>query len=267
MDFLRKVKDFFFGLFRKFSLDNLMFLFFGIILGFLICFMIYIVMVFISLKKGEKLMKESSPDIDDEKVARLIRSARNLFFEEHSGETLGQKIIAVRIISWNLINDIARCYYPKSGYPIYELSLNELIVLNHYITDRIDTIFRGPVLKPLKRVKISNVLKLFDIKKKFDDNAAVKAVNKLKIPKILQAALAVLNIFNPAYWVKKFMINATLLTASNKVCVTIIEIVGEETDKVYSKSVFNKEKQTNLEIEKSILEFESLIEKEREHGR
>jgi len=262
MNFLRRIKEFFVDLFGKFSLDNLLILFFGIIIGFVICLMIYLVFVFISLKKGDKDIHGNKTEIEDAKIARLVRSARNLFLEEYSNQTLGQKINAVRIISWNLINDIAKAYYPNSGYPIYELSLEELIILNHYITDRIDTIFKGAVLKPLKKVKIANILKLFDIKKKIDENVAVKTVHKLKVPEILQTALAVLNIFNPAYWVRKLMINTTILAASNKICTTIIDVVGEETDKVYSKSVFNRERITNLEVEKSILELESLVEKE-----
>ncbi|HOA78790.1 MAG TPA: hypothetical protein PKO39_04980 [Bacilli bacterium] len=262
MNLLRKLKDFFAELFGKFSLDNLLILFFGIIIGFLVCLMIYLVFVFISLKKGEKRYQAQKQEIEDEKIARLIRSARNLFIEEYANETLGQKINAVGKISWNLINDIAKVYYPKSNYPIYELSLDELIILNHYITDRVDMIFKGPVLSPLKKVKIANILKLFEIKKKIDENVAVKAANKLKIPKILQATVAVLNIFNPAYWVKKLMVNTTILAASNKICTTIIDVVGEETNKVYSKNVFNREKIANLEIEQSILELESMVEKE-----
>ena len=262
MNLLRKLKEFFIELFGKFSFDNLLILFFGIVIGFFICLMIYLVFVFVSLKKGERKILSEKHEIDDEKIARLIRSARNLFIEEYANQTLGQKINAVRTISWNLINDIAKVYYPKSNYPIYELSVDELIVLNHYITDRVNAIFKGPVLSPLKKVKIANILKLFDIKKKIDDNVAVKTVNKLKVPEILQTALAVLNIFNPAYWVKKLMINTTLLAASNKICTTIIDVVGEETNKVYSKSVFNRERVTSLEIEKSILELESLVDKE-----
>lgn len=262
MSLLRKLKEFFTNLFSKFSFENLLTLFFGIVIGFLICLMIYLVFVFVSMKKGEKKYQAQKQEIDDERIARLIRSARNLFLEEYASESLGQKINAVKIISWNLINDIAKTYYPKSSYPIYELSLDELIVLNHYITDRVDTIFKGPVLSPLKKVKIANILKLFEIKKKIDDSVAVKTVNKLKVPKILEATLAVLNIFNPAYWVKKLMVNTTIFAASNKICTTIIDVVGEETNKVYSKNVFNREKMTNLEIEQSILELESMVEKE-----
>ena len=51
-----------------------------------------------------------------------------------------------------------------------------------------------------------------------------------------------MNIFNPVYWVKKLMISTTLVAVSNKICGIVIDVVGEETNKVYSKNVFNIEK-------------------------
>ena len=38
------------------------------------------------------------------------------------------------------------------------------------------------------------------------------------------------------------MISTTLVTITNKIGGIIIEVVGEETNKVYSKSVFNEER-------------------------
>lgn len=52
--------------------------------------------------------------------------------------------------------------------------------------------------------------------------------------------------------------------ATNKIALTIIEIVGAETNKVYNRSVFNAEKESNLEIERTIYEIETMMEKEGE---
>ncbi len=120
--------------------------------------------------------------------------------------------------------------------------------------------FKGPVLKPFKKLRIAYILKIIDVKKKIDENKAVKTASKLNKP--WKITWSILNVFNPVYWVKKLMISTTLVTISNKIGGIIIEVVGEETNKVYSKSVFNEEKSANLEIEQSILELEKLQEEE-----
>jgi hypothetical protein len=216
------------------------------------------VIVVSSFRKEEKNLIASEIKVDDEKIERLIRSAKNQFLEESASADMNQKLKDVRDISWNLINDIARVYFPKSNYPIYELSIDELMTLSHYITDRIDSLFKGPILKPLKKLRISYILKIIDTKKKIDESKAVKTASKFKTP--WKATLSILNIFNPVYWVKKLMISTTLVAVSNKICGIVIDVVGEETNKVYSKNVFNIERNTSLEIEKQILELEQMVD-------
>lgn len=254
------VRAFFRNLFSKFSFDNLIILIFGIVFGFLLCFLIYFTFVLASLKKEEKQVSVNRDKISMEKVERFIRSAKNQFLVDSAAKTTQEKINDVKEISWNLINDIAREYFPNSNYPIYELSIDEIMVLNHYITNRIDSLFKGPVLKPFKKVRLAYVLKLIDMKKKIDESKAVKAAQKLNKP--WKITLSVFNIFNPVYWVKKLMISTTLITVTNKIGAIIIEVVGEETNKVYSKSVFNVEKSANIEVEKSIMELEKLQSEE-----
>jgi hypothetical protein len=256
LDIFRAIRDFFSSLFSKFSISNLFILLSGVALGFVLCFLIYILFIFIGFKKGEKELINIS--IDNEEVEKIIKSAKNQFIEESSNSQMGDKVKDVVDISWHLINDIAKVYFPESKYPIYELSIDELMSLNHYITERVNTMFKGPILKPLKRIRISYILKIVDTKKKVDDNKVVKAATKLNKP--WSAAMSVLNIFNPVYWVKKVMVTTTITAVTNKICEIMIDVVGEETNKVYSKSVFDIERKINLEIEKELLELEQLTE-------
>ena len=46
-------------------------------------------------------------------------------------------------------------------------------------------------------------------------------------------------------------------------CGIVIDVVGDETNKVYSKAVFNEEKNLELDIEKQIRELENLQEEEK----
>lgn len=258
----KDIKDLIGELLNKFSWSSVVILITGIAIGFVICAFIYLVIVLISLKKNEKDDIVHKIDIENEELKRVIRSARNQYYEESSNSPLNQKIVDIRDISWRLINDISKLYYPKSDYPIYELSIDEFMKLNHYITNRVDSLFKGRILISFKKIKISQILKLIDLKKKIDENKIVKVAKKAKVPGLYKATMTVLNIFNPAYWVKKLMINTTLSVGTNKIASTIIDIVGEETIKVYSKSVFDKEKIIESDVEKTIMELEQGLENE-----
>ena len=62
---------------------------------------------------------------------------------------------------------------------------------------------------------------------------------------------------NPVYWVKKLFVGSTINFALRKISLLIIDIVADETNKTYSKSIFNKERRLKqLEIETSLKELE-----------
>ena len=246
--------------FKENPLVSLMPFFIGIVFGFLLCLLIYVFILINSLKKTEKLASNVVLEVDDEIINNQIENARNAYIEESSYKATNQKMICLRDTCWDLMNDIAKTYYPESKYPLYELSIDELILLSNYITNRVDNLFSGAVLKKIKNIKISSILKIVDLKKKYDQNKVVKAANKVHLPKGLKIAFTVLNSLNPVYWVKKVMIDGTFNVIVNKIALTIIEVVGEETSNVYSKNAFRKN--NDEEIIKEINEIEGLLEGE-----
>ena len=84
---------------------------------------------------------------------------------------LGKKI-------YETVNRIATVYYPNSKYPLYELNIEELILLLHYLSNRIDSIFDKGIFKYFKKASLSQVFRILDFKKKVDDNKATKALKK-----------------------------------------------------------------------------------------
>ena len=176
--------------------------------------------------------------------------------EESSMKSLNQKFNELCEISWEMIQDIASCYYPDSKYPIYELSAEEFLLLNHYITDRVDTLLSGRVFSKVKKVKLSTVFKLIDAKKKYDENKAVSAMRKANVSGIKKVVSVVLHSVNPFHWIKKVAIDIPFIKISNKIAITIIDIISEETINVYSKSVFRDEDEMKfLEVVKEVEEM------------
>ena len=116
-------------------------------------------------------------NVEDEVISEIITNQKNKYIEESSFASTSQKVECLKENCIDLVNEIASSYYPNSKYPIYELSIDELILLTRYISDRIDGLFSGRILRKLKDLKVSSVMKMIDIKKKFGKNAILKGMN------------------------------------------------------------------------------------------
>ena len=104
-------------------------------------------------------------------------------------------------------------------------------------------------------------MKLLDLHRGFQNNKVVKTVKKIN--PVSKVIVSVLNIVNPIYWIRKFIINGTISLALDKMALIVIDITSEETINIYSKRLFNS--QNNLlkeDIEKAILDLEEMNEKE-----
>ena len=248
LGFINVINEYFES-FRNNPLISLIPFIFGIIIGFAVCFLLYLLVIVSSLKKTEKIASSQVFDVDDEIINNLISNAKNKYIEEASSANTNTKIESLKYICSDLLNDIAKTYYPKSKFPLYELSIDEFLRLVSYIQNRVDSLFKGKILKRVKNLRLSQIVYLIDLKKKIDESAAYKAANK--VASKASVVWSALNILNPAYWIKKIAIDRTFNVIINKIATTVIDIVGDEGNKVYSKNVFVTE-QTEDELQKEI---------------
>ena len=229
----------------------------GIVIGFVICSTIYGILLMNSISKKEKEIENTKKDIDDDKINNIVEQIKNSYVEESEGlsvtsrfDILGKKIIEI-------VNKISSEYYPESKYPIYELTIEELILFMHYLSNRIGDIFDKPLLAPFKKISIAQIFKILDTKKKMEETKAAKAFKKANVGKVSSIIMGGLKYANPVYWVKKLFVGSTINFASRKISLLIIDIVADETNKTYSKSIFNKERRLKqLDIETSLKELE-----------
>ncbi len=260
-EIINKIDNFFSKVFEGLkdivSWSTLFTLLAGIIIGFIICSTIYGLTLLKSVKKDSEKIKLSTTVINDDDLLKIVSDVKTSFVDETEGlsfkyrfEVLGGKLVEVA-------SRIASLYYPNSKYPLYELTIEELIMFLEYLSKRIDSVFDKPILKYFKKISISQVFKILDTKKKIDESKTVKIIKKTQPGKIKNAVMAVLKIANPVYWVKKLVIGTTIDTAIRIAALHIIDIVADETSKTYSKSLFNEEKTLKmLEIEKQLEELE-----------
>ncbi len=235
-----KIREFFYSLFTKVSWGSILILLTGIVIGFIICGIIYLVIILNSIQKADKKNeKYNYPVTHEEDVNKFIRGAKDRYKEESQYLTINQKIDCIKQTSLDLINDIAKIYYPESNHPVYEISIEELIVLCQYITERIDKVFQGKILSKVEKIRIVTIFNFLDKKKQIEDSKIVKAAEKSHIGTIAKMTSNVLNAVNPVHWIKKTMISGSINIGTNKIANIIIDIVGNETAKVYSKNLFN----------------------------
>ena len=229
----------------------------GIVIDFVICSTIYGILLMNSISKKEKEIENTKKDIDDDKISNIVEQIKNSYVEESEGlsvtsrfDILGKKIIEI-------VNKISSEYYRESNYPISELTIEELILFMHYLSNRIGDIFDKPLLAPFKKISIAQIFKILDTKKKIEETKAAKAFKKANVGKVSSIIMGGLKYANPVYWVKKLFVGSTINFASRKISLLIIDIVADETNKTYSKSIFNKERRLKqLEIETSLKELE-----------
>jgi hypothetical protein len=144
-------------------------------------------------------------------------------------------------LSLELTEEIARYYFPDSRYPIYELSIQEMLNLNYYITKRVDELMNSKFFKMFKNYRIASLIDLLNTRKRINDSKLMQITRKLKIQQIYSGAKAILNYANPIFWFRKLAIKPTTVVVTKEVCKYIITIFGEETNKIYSKAIFKEE--------------------------
>ncbi len=215
----------------------------GILLGCIIMALIYALLLAMSLRNKKFLVKTEDDSLTNQEVKAMVLEAQKQF-KDRGLRGDKSKIGYCKELCAGLVQGIAARFYPNSKTPYLELSVEESVMLMGYIQRRIDELLDRRILKQAKRLKISSIVsvsekalqvtdsKLFDLSKK--GIGAVKSA---------------LNVVNPAYWFRKLVMDNAINLILGKICLVIIAVVGEESYKIYSKSLFNKELSIETNIE------------------
>ncbi len=225
----------------EFDISSLIAFLVGIVVGFALLGIIYAILVVSSLKSKKYVIAAQNADVTDEEILLIIQNSQKVFKDKQMKGTQ-PTINHAMDVTMKMAKDISRRFFPKSKRPFAELSVDELLRLCVYVSDRINAILDRPALRLLKRIKLSTILGLGDAKKVIDESSLMKMTKKYKIKKIFNTVKNALNIVNPVYWIRKGIIDTSLNFAIRKLCLAVIGIAGEEIYKVYSKRVFDEEK-------------------------
>lgn len=233
-------------LFIEFNLPSILNFLLGIVTGFILFFLLFLLVATVNSKKRyHKRMLNQLP-LEDHEVFELIEIKQNQLVDTVRLTDNAYFKVAFDL-SLELLEEIAAHYFPKAKYPIYEITVEELLELNRYITKRLEEMVNGKILRHFKNYRISSIVNMLQMKKAVDDSKIMKLSRKLKINKFWSASRTVLNYANPIYWFRKFAIKPTTEVLTKEICKYIIAVVGEETNKIYSKSFAEVKNEDDLE--------------------
>lgn len=214
----------------------------GIFFGFLFLLLLYLYSVIASLNRKNKKIK-TTLEIDQLEIQMLIDDAKAIFKNKEVRKEVGL-VPHLKVTTVELATDISKKYYPTSKYPLLELTLDETLKLTHYISNRIDELMNAKILTMLRNRTLAQLKSAYDTKTKITDNKVAKVAGELKTKTIGKTISGALNALNPAYWIKKVTVDKLTNLIIIKICLAVIQIIGEETYKIYSKSVFTTKEES-----------------------
>lgn len=213
---------------------------FGVYFGAMIFVLYYILTVFKSLNKKRYLVNVQEYDVDGKEIELLVKDTQERFKDKNLQGSEGNIGYCISLVK-EMVLEIAKKFFPDSKYPLYEISIDECLLLTTYIRGRLEELLDHRGIRILRKIKVSTIIGFGNAKKVVDENEVVQTTKKYKLKEKYKAVMGAINVVNPVYWFKKIVVKKSMDTVIRKICVVIIGIVGEETFKIYSKRVFNEE--------------------------
>ena len=155
----------------------------------------------------------------------------------------------------SLVNDIASKCFPKSKNPMFELSIDESLLLAKYVIQRVEEVLDIRGFRLIKRLSVAHLFKLWNIKRKVDSNVLVKEAKKYS--KVAKATLSVVNLVTKPF---KLIGSETKKFLVTKIILLTINIVGEEAYKIYTKQALKAMDPEYVNLMKELETIEEPIE-------
>ena len=220
----------------------------GALTGALIVLLLYALFVLASLRDKKFVVETEDDSLTAKEAKNLIELAQKTYKDKKLRGKQG-RIAYCSGICKDLVYGIAAKFFPKSKYPLLELSIDEVLMLSIYIEKRLEEIVNRRGIRLFKKTKISQIMVLTNATNKVTSSQAFKVANEVKT--VSGTVMKVLNVVNPVTLIRKVTFEKAINIIIDKLCVVAIAIVGEETFKIYSKTVFNK----TIEIDSNVDEI------------
>lgn len=227
----------------------------GVLSGFALFLLLYLLTVVVGIKKTSKKQKERISPILKKEIKWIVDDCKKEYSNHRIREEHGD-FNYFKILSFRMIKDIASKFSPKSKMPHLEISLAEIIVLTRYISQRMDEILNTKVLRLFKNMTIKRIIDIKNAEKAISNSSIVKGAKISGADKVLK----ILQLFNPVYWFRKGVFEPIVNKIIFKITLNFIEIIAEESYNVYSKVLFRNDEDKKFFEEEDIKKMKQLDE-------
>ncbi len=226
----------------------------GLLSGFILFALVYVYFVIRGRGIDKAWRERHATDIGDEELKGIVTAKQATYKRlRKKGQSPTRLVLDLSI---EMVDEIARAYFPKSKYPTLELSVDEMLLLNHYIAKRIEKILDQPVLRNTRNLRVTKIVRMYETQRAISQAKIVKAARSKAVKKTIKYTMGAINYMNPAYWFRKLVINKSVDLVTTHIALMALAIVGEETIKVYSKKLFDKDVELDL-VDKELRALEA----------
>lgn len=202
----------------KITFFNIVNIIFGAIFGFFLMVMIFSAITSKVLSKYNK----------DNHIREISKKAYADFYLK--GSKMKDKIISSLIYE---IKEVSQQAHPDKKYPLYELSINEILGGIAIIQRKLKRVVNHPLCKDIKNMHVSTILSI-------EENIAkpVLKVYNNKTFKVLyksyRATRIVLNVVNPIFYIKKIMYLTIFKKGKKDMIIICLDFIGNCCFEIYN---------------------------------
>lgn len=223
----------------------------GVVAGIILLVLYYLFACLKEINKNSIKLNENIKKVSQEEIKEMIEEYQESFEAEKSR----RKAIPFDYFKqsiWDMMNEIASQFYPKSKKPLTELTINEMIELDKYIVSKIEALLGHKGIQLIKGLRLSTIMAAVNSTNKVRKTKPVKFIERHGLIKAYNTIATVVTSLNPVTWVKRLVINPAVNVLIDKICLVCYSIIGGETYNVYSKQAFKIDDQNIADIISSI---------------
>lgn len=219
-----------------FNIFNLSAFALGIVLGFLLAGFFYMLLVLRALRKSDNLKLPVKSNRHE--CYQMVQEAKKDYKKRKRRYGPSDRFMLTRDLAERLAYEIARHHFPESKQPFLEISTYEVLETTKYIIERVEGVLNRKPLNRLKGMSGVQILSMFELKEKVSDNKTLQNAIRVNNSAVVKTAKNVLGVLNPTYLIRRTVINTSINMSVDVLCLVMLNIVGEEVYKLYSKELF-----------------------------
>lgn len=179
-------------------------------------------------------LQAAGPRPEDQAVREIIRQYRRRYLLKlWPGTAISFQVI--NDLALELVQEIARIYYPEEERPELKASLKDLVALYNRVGARLQALLETRTLRPFKDVELETVLRYHELYQSVKDHWGYQFIKRHHLDRAARWGWAALNLANPWYWGRRAAYKGSKELAIRLALARIVDIVGEEALLVYRR--------------------------------